>query len=343
MKIKLFIILILIGLSTSYGQIDNFETLSKTGTTSAQFLKIGVDARTTAMGNAGAAMQGDLSAMYWNPAGLGYITGLEAMFVYQDWLADVAYNYIAFATGLGNVGTIGVSVTSLSVPEDRVTTVEQPDGTGELFDASDLAINLSFSRRLTDKFSIGGSVKFIHQSIWHMSANTIAADIGALFTTPFKGIRIGACISNFGGDMQLSGRDTRFSKDPDAFNEGNVKFVNAMYETDQFPLPIFFRVGIAGELYEDENLRATFGLDALHPNDNTESLNSGLEVAFNEMLFLRSGYATLFRQDTEQGLTFGGGIHYRVWRSSTVLKIDYSYTDFGRLENVQRFSLGVKF
>jgi opacity protein-like surface antigen len=122
-----------------------------------------------------------------------------------------------------------------------------------------------------------------------------------------------------------------------------VEFVNALYETDAFPLPLLFRVGIASELYKNDKLRVSFGIDALHPNDNAESLNGGAELAFSETFFLRGGYATLFRDDTEEGLTLGGGIHYRLWGGSTMVKIDYTYADFGLLENVQRFSLGVKF
>ena len=342
-RIILWMIILACVATPVLGQIDTDQTITKTGTSAAQFLKIGVDARATAMGGAFVAMEGDLSAMFWNPAGLGHFTGLGVMFVHSNWLADINFNHIALATDLGNVGIIGLSITNLAVPDDIVRTVEQPNGTGELFNSSDLAANLTFARRLTDKFSIGGSVKYIQQRIWHESASAFAADIGALFTTPFNGIRIGASITNFGGNMRLNGRDLRFSKDPDDFNEGNVQFVNAMYETDEFPLPLNFRVGIAGELYQNKNMRVTFGLDAIHPKDNTESVNAGAEFAFSELFFLRAGYATLFRQDTEEGLTFGGGIHYRVWGSSTILKIDYAYADFGLLDYVQRFSIGINF
>ncbi len=326
-----------------YAQVDNVQTMTKTGTTAAQFLKIGVDARSMGMGGAVSGVEGDLSAMHWNPAGLGHIQGLEAMFSYGSWLADMDFNYLAFASNLGGLGVIGISVTSLTMPEEKVRTVEEPEGTGELFDASDLAVGVTYSRQLTDRFSIGGSVKFVHQSIWHMSASTFAADLGALFTTPFKGVRLGATISNFGSNARLEGRDIKFSKDPDDFNEGNVKFVNALYETDAFPLPLLFRVGLAGEVMQSDQLRWTLGVDALNPNDNTGSVNVGTEVALNEMVFLRGGWATLFREYSEEGLTLGAGLHYRIWGTTTLLKIDYAYQDYGLLESVQRFTVGVRF
>lgn len=324
-------------------QIDVTETITKTGTAAAQFLKIGVGARGSGMGNAFTAMSGDLSAMYWNPAGMAYIYGVETMFVNSQWLAGIDFNYFAFAYNIRGIGVIGASVTALSVPDDIVRTVEKPEGTGELFDANDMAINLSFAKRLTDKFSIGGNIKFIRQQIWHASASTVAADLGALFITPFKNIRLGASLSNFGNNMQLIGRDLNISVDPDPNNEGNVEFIDALYQTDAFPLPLLFRVGISGELIQTNAMRVSFGLDALHPNDNAESVNTGIEVAFSETFFIRGGYSSLFREDSEEGFTLGAGLNYRVWGTSTILKLDYSYSDYQRLEGVQRISLGFKF
>jgi len=340
MRMLLYILIIT---GSCFSQLDNTESISKTGTTSAQFLKIGADARGASMGNAFTAMAGGISSMYWNPAGMTSIRKIEAMFLSSDWIAGITYNYAAFGINLGNTGVIGISMTSLSTPEDLVRTVEKPNGTGENFDANDLAINLSYARRLTNKFSLGGNIKYIRQSIWHASASSVAADLGALFITPFKDIRLGASLSNYGSDMQMSGRNQKFSVDPDPINEGNVEFVNAMYETDKFPLPLLFRVGLSGEIISTELSRLTFAIDALHPNDNVEWVNLGLELASRDMFFLRGGYSTLFRQDTEEGLTLGSGFNYRLPGSSTQIKLDYSYSEFGRLRDVQRLSIGIHF
>jgi hypothetical protein len=343
-RLRSIIFLIILFFSLNAGaQTSNSGTITKTGTTAAQFLKIGVDARASSMGGAFAAMTGDLSAMHWNPAGLAHHTGLEAMFVHNNWIADMDFNYFAFAFEIGGFGTLGFNLVSLTTPDDLVRTVEQPEGTGELFNAGDLALGLTFARQFTDRFSLGGTVKVVRQNIWHMNATSVAADIGALFVTPFNDVRIGASITNFGGNMRLSGRDVRFSNDPDLINQGNVEFVNALYETDAYALPLNFRVGIATELYQREGLRTTIGIDAQHPNDNSESVSGGAEMAFHETFFVRAGYSTLFRTDSEEGLTLGGGIHYRLWGGSTLVKIDYAYADFGLLDKVQRFSIGVKF
>jgi hypothetical protein len=339
-KIQLLCLLFLV--SFGWSQLDNVQTITKTGTTAAQFLKIGADPRGSSMGNAFTAMPGDVSSMFWNPAGLTAVKRIETMFVDSDWLAGVSYNYLGIALPIRGIGVIGMSITNLSVPEEIVRTVTEPEGTGEYWDAQDLAINLTFARALTDRFSIGTNVKYIQQNIWHATASAFAVDIGALFITPW-GVRLGASLANYGNNMRLSGRDQKLSVDPDPQNEGNVEFVNAIYETDNFPLPLMFRVGLSGEIINTKAVRLSFGVDALHPNDNSEAVNAGFEMAIGETFFLRGGHANLFREGTEEGFTLGGGIHYRLRSSPTILKVDYSYSDFGRLEGVQRISLGIKF
>ena len=96
------------------------------------------------------------------------------------------------------------------MPDDKVRTVDQPEGTGEYFSAGDLAFGISYARKLTDRFSIGFTAKYIQESIWHMSSSAFAIDAGTIFRTDlFGGMVIGASISNFGTSMKLSGIDTR--------------------------------------------------------------------------------------------------------------------------------------
>ncbi len=324
-------------------QIDNTEQIIKAGTTAAQFLKIGVDARASAMGNAFTAISGDLSSMYWNPGGLADVQGIQFLFVNNNWLYDISVNYLAFAVNLRNWGVFGGSIVNLGAPEQLVRIVEEPDGYGEYFSVNNLAVTFSYARRLTDKFSIGGNVKYIQETIWHSSARAIAIDFGSLFITPFNDIRIGASLSNWGNTMQMTGRDLRFSTDPDPLNEGNVEFINALYETDKYPLPLLFRVGLAGELVKTQLMRVSFAIDAMHPNDNLEAVNVGAEYAFAETFFLRGGYSNLYREDSEEGLSFGGGLKYRIWRTSNILTVNYSFTDFNRLVGVSRISIGMQF
>lgn len=335
------IALSLLIMSQVFGQIDNTQVITKTGTTSAVFLKITPDARSAAMGNAFVAVSGDLANIFWNPAGLDHLQRSEAKFVTNKWLAGIDYVFFAYALKLHRVGTLGISVVGLSVPEDIVRTEYHPEGTGEKWSAQDLALTATFSRRLTDHFSIGGNIKAISQQIWHEKTSGLALDLGAHYLLPFWDVRLGAVLSNYGTKLSLGGRDLYFSEDPNPNTSGTIAYVNSEYQTARFPLPMIFRVGLAGEVVDNEVMRLSWMADAQHPNDNLESINLGGELAFREMIFLRAGYANLLLPDAEDGVSLGAGINYRIPGSRSIFKFDYSYSDHGKLDNVQRFSLGL--
>lgn len=314
--------------------------VTKVGTTSAQFLKIEPGARSVGMGGAFVAVADDATAIYSNPAGIARLSGIEAFFIHSEWLAGLNYDFVGFVLPLGTIGTLGASITSLSMSEQKVRTVFYPEGTGEKYGAGDMAVGLSYARNLTDRFSIGFNCKYINQNIWHMSSSSFAIDIGTLFTTQFNGMKIGMSISNFGSNMRLEGKDTKINYDPDPVKYGNNDRIPAYYETDRFSLPLLFRVGVAVDILKGKRNHLTLAIDALHPNDNTENLNLGTEYTFNNLIFLRVGYKNLFTKDTEEGITAGAGIKYRLAGSAS-LKIDCAYQSFGRLDNVLRFSLGL--
>ena len=104
---------------------------SKTGMTAATFLAIEIGPRAAAMGGAYVAIADDPTAMFWNPAGLDKIKNNSIFFSHTNWLAGTSMDYLGAAIPLGQYGTFGVSVTSLGVPEMKVRTVTQPEGTGE--------------------------------------------------------------------------------------------------------------------------------------------------------------------------------------------------------------------
>ena len=103
-----------------------------------------------------------------------------------------------------------------------------------------------------------------------------------------------------------------------------------------------FRIGVAADILKNGNSRLTLAFDAVHPNDYTEYVNSGVEYALNEQAFLRAGLKSLFERDTEQGLTFGAGLNYGIGGDVKVC-IDYAYQDFGVLDPVHHISFGLTF
>lgn len=318
------------------------ETITKSGTTAAQFLKLGVGARPVAMGGAYVAEANDLSALYWNPAGLAHLRGASVELAHTSYLADVNYNFAAFGTTLGGAGTLAAAILYLDSGSMDVRTIEQPEGTGEQFKVTDFAIQLSYARALTDRFAIGANVKFIQERIWHSSASTVALDIGTLFTTPYERLRLGASFSNFGPKMQMSGRDIVFSEDPTQGQDGVVEIVNSEYMMEEHPLPLLFRIGVSWDAINTSDHRIVLSTDAAHPNDNYEYLNLGAEYDFRGLVALRVGYRNLFEADGEQGLTYGGGLNLRIDRNLRA-RFDYAYADFGRLDATHWFTLNLGF
>lgn len=345
MKISTIIIALFLMTGSVYGQsLANGETntITKVGTTSAQFLKIGVGARAIALGGSFVAEANDLSALYWNPAGLSQLQGGAVDLSRTQYIADIDYSYAAFGFNLGNMGTVAASLIFLDSGDMRVRTTSRPEGTGELFKVQDYALQFSYARALTDNFAIGTTVKYISETIWHSTASATAFDIGILFTTPFRKLRLGANMANFGPNMQMNGRDILFSQDPSPDNEGNVEIVNAEYLMVKHPLPLMFRVGLAWDAVNSPDHRIVVLTDATHPNDNSEYVNVGTEYSFRNLLALRIGYKNAFENDGEQGLTFGGGLNLRIDRSVR-MRIDYAYADFGRLEQAHWYSFSLNF
>jgi opacity protein-like surface antigen len=316
------------------------QDLTKTGTTAAAFSKVGVGARPIGMGGAFTATADDITAIYWNPGGLASTYGSEAYFNHVNWFADVRVDFAGFSTRLSDFGVLGVFVTVMGMDEMAVRTIEMPEGTGELFNAGGLIIGLSYARNLTEQFSLGANAKYIREYIWNSTASGIAFDVGTLYRIPvLNELRLGASVSNFGTKMRMEGRDNVTVTESGG---GNANLINTEIQLDEFDLPLLFRIGVAVDAIRGETFRLTAAVDAVHPNDNTEYLNTGFEFAWNEILFLRAGVKSLLERDTEQGFTLGAGLNYRVV-GSVRLAFDYAYQDWGRLTNVHYLGFGVKF
>ncbi len=337
--------------------VPSYST-TNVGTAGAQFLKIGPGARVDSLGGAFGAIANDVTTIYWNPAGLSQLEKTSFSDTHTIWLADVRYNYLAFAIPIEKVGTLGASVTFLNVPDTEITTLAKPDGTGLWYSAWDTAVSLAYSRELYQKesganLSFGINAKYIHQQIHRESARGVAIDIGTLYHIGWRSLRIGMSFSNFGPEMRFSGPDLKTGTEV-AGNEQLAEYppypdttnptVKAELDTVEFPLPSNFRLGVAYDLVDDDSNLLTIALDGNHPNDNSERLNLGVEYWYRKMAALRAGYKFRLgpdRSDDEEGLTLGLGIHLKF--GNTMLSLDYAFADFGYLNDAHRVSVGLKF
>ncbi len=315
---------------------------SKVGSTAAPFLNIAIGPRAISMGGAFVATANDATSLYWNPAGAARATANEVMFSHTKWFADIDYNWVGAMVALGDIGTVGLNLTYFDYGEIEVTTIHEPDGTGENYRPRDLALGLSYGYNLTDRFSLGVTMKYINQNIWNSSASGFAVDIGTLFISDIYGLRIGASISNFGTEMQMSGKDVLRLYDGNTNMYGNNDRTLVSLVTDYFPLPLIFRVGLAKDFMLNDMNRLTLAVDAIHPNDNAESVNLGAEYSFNENVMLRAGYKALLLENSVEGLTLGVGLKHE-FSTNFIVNVNYAYQEFGILDMTQHFSVGVRF
>jgi Type IX secretion system protein PorV len=342
MKSKLLIFVLALCFCSGSILAQSSSGVSKRGTTAAPFLSIAQGARALGLGGAFVAVADDPSAMYWNPSGIADLQGFHFLVDHTSWVADVSYDYIGATVGLGALGGLGVNLTASNIADMKVTTVDMQEGTGEVFGVSDLAVGLTYALKLTDQFAVGFNPKYVYQKIWKMSATAFALDIGVKYQTPFEGITLGMAITNFGSKMRMEGNNALVLYDQDPGNTGINTRIPANLATDEWDLPLNFRVGIAYTASLGIANKITFAVDAAHPSDNYESVNVGGEYVFEDVLYFRGGMKSLFLKDSEESFTLGVGFK-QLLLGNLQFNVDYAYQDLSRLKSVQKFTIGVSF
>ena len=307
------------------------------GTSGAQFLKLDVDARVVSLGGANAAVSRGAMALYYNPAGIANLDENSVAFSYTDWIADIKYNYLAYARPFPGFGNVGVHVAVLTMDDMERTTLEEPDGTGEMFGANSWVVGISNAHQLTSRFSFGVTAKYIREKISELSSGSMAFDFGTVYYTGFRTLRIAMSTRNFGTDTKFGGTELETTFDQD--NDATTAPVEVRLNTESHPLPLTFRLGVAYdfEFNEDSKLLAT--LDGYNTRDRGQQGSVGFEYSWQERLALRAGYK--IRVD-EESVAFGGGYDFEIPDFGN-LGISYAWADLGRLQNAHRFSLVLNF
>ena len=314
--------------------------MDKTAQTGLQFLRVGMSARSAAMGGAFVMVADDANAMFYNPAGMVGVSGFDAFGTYIGWIGDINYNAGALAVGLGNWGTVGINAifadygdiygTRIALPGDNPTDLEKGFVETGLLDVSAYTVGLAYARALSTQFKVGGQVRLASQTLGENRALSgsdtvmvdnkvtgMAYDFGTIFYPGIvNSLRIGMNIKNFSPQFK--------------------------YEKEPFQLPLTFVMGVAVDVFDfmggGSNNSLTLALDAIHPRDYSERIHVGAEYWYAGMVSLRGGYKFNY---SEESFSLGGGIKYSV--GGIALKIDYAYSAFGVWNSVNRFSIGASF
>jgi long-subunit fatty acid transport protein len=268
---------------------------------------MGAGARAAAMGNAYTAVADDVTAGYWNPAGLSQISGSELSLMHNEGLVDTQYEYFGAATKM-NKSAVAVNVYNMNYGSiDGYNNSNVKSGS---FDASSLAGSLTYSSTIGENMNWGMNAKYIKETLETQNASAFAADFGFLYRA--ESYKVGATIQNLGPKM---------------------KFVR-----EESALPQLISLGVARNFLAEKLLVA---VDASKYNDNELTYHAGLDYNVASVMSLRTGFETTPSNQIDvnglTGLSAGVGLHIGA------LTVDYAFRPFGDLGDTHRVSLLIKF
>jgi len=302
-----------------------------------KFLSVGQFARQGALADAFTAGEAYAASMFYNPAGMARLGAFaDISFGQTQWIADIKHLYAAVAISpfSGDYGVLGIQAQYVdygTVEHTIRLNSEVGPGYIDLGTIKPYAymVGVSYARALTNKFSIGGSVKWVRQDLGEgvievdttfspskkirNSLGVPAFDFGILYHTGFKSLTFGMTVRNFAREVS--------------------------YIKENFQLPLAFKMGLtmnALDLAEipPDRQSLLLAVDAEHPRDYPEQLKFGAEYSFMNTVDLRIGY--VFPAD-EHGVCYGLGLHQQLMGAR--FSIDYAYTPFGVFTAVHRWSL----
>ncbi|CUT04995.1 hypothetical protein JGI3_00402 [Candidatus Kryptobacter tengchongensis] len=326
-KILLFIGLLILN-SISFSQVR------KSGINSLAFLKVGVGAKQIGIGSAATTLRGDPNMMFWNPAGIVLENNKASFtFTYNRWIADIAHIAGGVTYNLGKVGTIGLGIISFglsNITADRdllppdLSYLQIDKQTSSTYSFRDIAVVLSYARKVTDVLSLGVNFKYLHERIDDLSANAFAIDLGANYKiTSFWDI--GARLSNLGSDIK--------------------------YYDISSPIPLSFSIGTSFHYTYQGSFTGGLFIDFVQPQDLPQLFFTGIELNAWNMFSLRAGYKFNYSGTKDKGTSwrgpiettiegFSAGIGARLELGNYGVSFDYAFTQMKLLDNVHRITVG---
>ena len=291
---------------------DDFKRVGKSG---FGFLKISPSARAAGMGDAFTAIADDVTTIFYNPAGLTNLDKFVFNFNHTDWIVNSSIISGAIARPFGRNGAIGLSIVKFDTEDFEETTVLDPEGTGRMIDAGDVALALAYAIQLTDNLSFGFKGQYLEEKIDIDKATAITADFSTYYRTGFRDLTLAMIMKNFGPE--------------------------AKFLSDKFKLPLYFNVNTAMSLIGSKGspFQWLVSVESAFATDYRDRYHLGTEMWIADMIALRGGYK--FYYDTEDW-TIGAGLKLGIGSRKVI--IDISYSNFVEyFDPPLRFSIGGSF
>ncbi len=256
------------------------------GSAGAKFLQINTTTRGSANAGTMVSRPGLIDALSYNPATTATLTGSNFVIHHSNYFVDMSFDYMSFTYNVPSFGTVSMGLLGLLSGDIEETTELNPLGTGRTFTANDFAGFVSFARSMTDKFSGGGTIKYVIQNIDKLTASGIAFDMGAIYKVGlFYDMTIGFSIKNFGGDMKYAGENLQqtIKLSDNIFEEEDVRIE---VSSENYSLPISFDLGSSLTIPMRASDQLIPSLAIHNIADQAEFLSFGLEYTFGELMYL---------------------------------------------------------
>lgn len=284
-------------------QIDYGFDFSKSGSAGFQFLKINTDALTSSLGGAAATVNVGSQVLNTNVAGIAGGNRHAITFSNGNWLSNSKINNVSFVTRYRDY-YFGLLITSLNIKPFERTTVSMPNGTGETVSAGNNLIGFAIAKSFTDKLNLGLQLKYVEEILDVYNLNNLLIDVGSLYSTGFRDIKIAFILQHFGPDISP------------------IKM--------KFRAPLLFRIGVSDAIIKSRKNSLKIMLELFHPTDDEDFSVIGFEYSLYDKIFFRLG-----NQITSDlfGLSYGIGIYKISLLKMLNLSIDYSLVVPNKLFN----------
>ncbi len=297
----------------SWGRAGVFDPFGqqKVGTTVFSFLKLDAGARSAGLGGAYVGLADDGSAVFWNPAALVFLARPRTVFLQEGRLyLDLRQHFLGAVATIGPSQRVGLYALALTLPAFEGTDLYHPGGNGRAVHYGDLLVGLTYSRKLSSRYSVGVALKYLQENLDGTLMRAGAVDLASYYWIGFRDLRIGMGIFNLGPDAG-PGRGY-----------------------DRFSLPITFRTGVSGRPFG--SLLWSFQIEK--PVDNAEDFRVGWEYPLSEVLLVRAGYRINSHPRGDALSGWGFGVSLRL----PSMRVDYAVQSYGELGAIHRVGLEVR-
>ena len=333
------------------------EGLSGVGTRAAEFLTIPVGPRAVAMGGAYAATADEITSIYWNPAGLGFLKEREVFLTVVERPLDIRYTYGAVAVPvLEDRLVLGAFLSVLNSGEQEITTEVQPEGTGAYYSAYSLSAGGAVAYNFSDRFSAGLVVKNVHEDIFGITQDAVAFDMGTNYHEEVMGIplRLAFAVTNLGTNMSFGGDKLEVGVPPEDIYPGmDVGRLErrARRQTSAYGLPTSFHISASASVLNRDRQHLLTAIQVAENSNQpisvclgaefTHVINSKSSASFRAGWRFQQDEIELTSDDRLRGLSIGGGYIYRLYRLT--IRTDYAYCDLGIIGGNHTYSLSFSF